>query len=48
MQTTGVPWQAPAWQASPVVHGLLSEQVVPFVAIGFEQTPVSMLQAPTT
>src|SRR5215831_5124526 len=39
---------APAWQASPVVQALLSLQVVPFGAAGFEQVPVAGLQVPAT
>src|SRR5215831_15042575 len=39
---------APAWQASPVVQALLSLQVVPFGAAGFEQTPVVGAQVPAT
>ena len=33
------PEQAPAWQVSPVVQALPSEQVAPFGAAGFEQVP---------
>lgn len=48
-QTTAVPGvQAPAWQVSVVVQALLSVQVVPFAAFGFEQTPVAGAQTPTT
>jgi hypothetical protein len=37
----------PFWHSSVVVHALPSLQVVPFVAVGFEQTPVLVLQVPT-
>ena len=49
VQTFAVPpVQAPAWQASPVVQALLSLQVVPFGAVGFEQVPSAGLQVPAT
>jgi hypothetical protein len=35
-------------QTSPTVFGFPSLQVVPFVWIGFEQTPVAWSQVPTT
>lgn len=38
--------QVPAWQTSPLVQALLSEQVVPFGADGFEQLPSTVLQTP--
>jgi hypothetical protein len=48
-QVVGVPLtQAPAWQLSPIVHALLSEHVVPLVAIGFEHRPVLVSQVPAT
>ena len=37
---------APDWQVSVVVQALPSEHAVPFVAAGFEQTPVPVLQVP--
>jgi hypothetical protein len=49
VQTTAVPaWQLPDWQLSPSVQALPSVQPVPFVAFGFVQTPVPMLQVPAT
>src|SRR5262245_23997370 len=49
VQTVAVPSaQAPPWQVSPVVQALLSLQVVPFGAAGFEQTPVAGAQVPAT
>jgi hypothetical protein len=45
---TGVPTQLPLWQVSGVVQVLASLQVVPFAAIGFEQTPDPGLQTPAT
>lgn len=46
MATPGT--QAPAWQTSPLVQALLSEQVVPFGAAGFEQVPLAGSQTPAT
>lgn len=49
VQTTGVPaTQVPALQLSPVVQALLSEQVVPSAAAGFEQVPEVWSQVPAT
>jgi hypothetical protein len=49
VHTVAVPGvHVPAWQLSPVVQALLSVQVVPFVAFGFEQTPVPVSQTPAT
>jgi hypothetical protein len=48
VQVTGIPVQAPPWQASAVVQALPSLQVVPFAAFGFVQTPVDGLQVPAT
>jgi hypothetical protein len=45
---TGVPPQAPPWQASPVVHALPSLHVVPFAAAGFEHAPLVGSQVPAT
>ncbi len=47
-QTTGLPVQAPAWQASFIVHGLLSLQVVPLAASGLLHWPVLGSQVPAT
>jgi len=47
-QTTGAPVHEPFWQLSPVVQALLSLQVWPFGAGGFEQVPFAGSQAPTT
>lgn len=39
--TTAVPpWQVPFWQVSPVVHGLASSHVVPFLVVSPTQLPV--------
>ena len=47
--TTGVPvWQAPPWQASPVVQPLPSSQALPSGLAGVEQAPVAGLQTPTS
>src|SRR5215831_5902036 len=47
VQTLAVPpVHAPAWQASPVVQALLSLQVVPLAAFGFEQLPEAGSQVP--
>jgi hypothetical protein len=47
VQTTGFdPVHTPFWHWS-VVHALPSLQVVPFVAVGFEQMPVVILHVPT-
>jgi hypothetical protein len=44
---TGLPGvQLPTLHTSPDVHRLLSEQVVPSLLAGFEQTPVLLLQVP--
>jgi hypothetical protein len=48
VQVTALPEQVPAWQVSPVVHGLPSLQVVPFGAVGFEQAPVVGSHVPVT
>jgi hypothetical protein len=49
VHTVAVPGvHVPAWQLSPVVQALLSVQLVPFVAIGFEQKPVPVSQTPAT
>jgi len=46
-QTTGFdPAQAPAWQVSVWVQAFPSLQVVPFAFVGFEHTPVDVLQTP--
>jgi hypothetical protein len=42
------PVQVPAWHESVCVHAFPSLQVVPSVAVGFEQTPVEELQVPAT
>src|SRR5215831_14615326 len=42
------PVQVPPWQVSPVVQALLSLQLVPLAAFGFEQTPVDGLHVPAT
>ena len=44
--TPAPPTQAPAWQASPVVHPLLSVQPLPFGLVTVEQVPVAGLQVP--
>jgi hypothetical protein len=47
VQVTGLlPTQAPPWQASVCVHGLLSLQVVPSGAEGLVQSPVDGLHVP--
>ena len=43
-----VPAQTPPVQTSVVVLGLPSSHVVPFVAFGFEHTPVAGLHVPAT
>jgi hypothetical protein len=49
VQVTGFdPVHAPAWHVSVCVQALPSLQVVPFNAVGFEQTPVDGLQVPAT
>jgi hypothetical protein len=48
VQVTVVPPQRPAWQVSPVVQALPSLHDVPFVAAGFEHTPVEGLHVPAT
>ena len=48
VQTIAVPTQVPAWQASPVVHLLLSLQVVPSAASGLLHCPVVGSQVPAT
>ena len=40
------PVQVPLWQVSVCVHALPSLHVVPFVATGFEHTPVLVLHVP--
>lgn len=46
-QVTGLPpVQIPAWQVSPVVQPLPSEQAAPFDLTGFEQSPVDGEQVP--
>ncbi len=48
-QTTGAPLtQVPDWQLSPVVQALLSVQLVPLAAAGFEQVPEAASQVPAT
>jgi hypothetical protein len=48
-QVTGFdPAQVPAWQVSVCVHALPSSQVAPLALVGFEQTPVLALHAPTS
>src|ERR1035438_3855653 len=47
-QVTGLPVQAPAWQLSACVQALLSLQVVPLAAFGFEQVPSAGLHVPAT
>jgi hypothetical protein len=39
---------APAWHASPLVHESPSLHDVPFIAFGFEHTPVAGLHVPAT
>ena len=49
VQVTGLPpLHTPAIQVSVCVHGLLSLQVVPLGAVGFEHMPVVVSQVPTT
>ena len=49
VQTFAVPpVQTPVWQASPVVHALLSLHVVPFVFGGLVQRPLVWSQVPTS
>jgi hypothetical protein len=47
VHTTGVPVHAPLWHVPPVSHRFPVLQLVPFGAVGFEQTPVAGLQVPT-
>jgi hypothetical protein len=42
------PVQVPSRQVAPAAHGLVVLQAVPFVAGGFEQSPVLGLQVPGT
>ena len=47
MQSGAAPGgQVPAWQVSPVVHALVSLQVVPLALTGFEQVPLEVSQTP--
>jgi hypothetical protein len=49
VHVTGLePTQVPAVQVSVRVHALPSLQAVPFAAVGFEHTPVVVLQLPAT
>ena len=49
VQTTGLePVHTPAWQVSVWVQAFPSLQEVPFAFCGFEQTPVDVLQTPTS
>jgi hypothetical protein len=47
-QLIAVPAHVPPVHWSPDVHALPSLQPVPFVAAGFEQTPVDVLHVPAT
>jgi hypothetical protein len=48
-QATGFePVHTPDWQESLRVHAFPSLQLVPFAAVGFEHTPVLVLQVPAT
>jgi hypothetical protein len=48
LHVTGLaPTHVPAWQLSLCVQALPSEQLVPSVLGGFEQTPVAGAQVPT-
>jgi hypothetical protein len=40
--------QTPAWQVSVCVQAFPSLHAVPLGALGFEQTPVAVLQTPAT
>ena len=47
MQVTELPpLQVPLWHVSVCVHALPSLHAVPFVATGFEHTPVLVLHVP--
>ena len=46
VQVTADPVHVPLWQASAVVQAFPSLHAVPFVAVGFEQTPVDGLHVP--
>jgi hypothetical protein len=46
LQSIAVPSQFPPLQASLVVHASPSLHDVPFAELGFEQTPVPVLQVP--
>jgi hypothetical protein len=49
VQVTGFPpVQTPLWQVSVRVQALPSLQLVPSALLGFEQTPVVVLQVPTS
>jgi len=49
VQTTGFdPVHTPDWQVSVCVQAFESLHAVPFVLLGFEQTPVLVLQTPTS
>ena len=48
VQTTEAPTQTPARQASPLVHGLLSSQLVPSGAGGSEHSPVAGSHTPAS
>jgi hypothetical protein len=49
VQVTGLdPVHVPLWHVSVCVHAFPSLHVVPFVAVGFEQTPVPELHVPAT
>ena len=49
VHVTGLlPVHVPLWQVSVCVHALPSLHVVPFVAAGFEHTPVLGLHVPAT
>jgi hypothetical protein len=40
--------QVPFWQASPVLHGLVSSHFTPFCLVGLEHTPVAELHTPAS
>jgi hypothetical protein len=47
-QSFGVPRQTPAWQASSLVHGSPSSQLVPLALAGLVHSPVAGSQTPAS
>jgi hypothetical protein len=47
-QSFGVPWHAPSWQTSSLVHGSPSSQLVPLALAGLVHLPVVGSQTPAS